>query len=226
MDGTALVLGGEGPVGGAWTAALGSRDAQRSAQPLGHAALSARTGAESDVLDAIATLLRDAKDWPGRDSLRIAVVDAHTGHVDAYTGHTEAFDADGQFTLLEAVEAVEAVEASCAVPLVRPPVTAAGRRWIDGGSRGTANLHRARGHRRIVAIAPTSAAPGPHPTAQRQAAELAAEGADILLLSPDRTARRAMGRNMTADARRPGAARAGHAQGTALAGKAAAIWHG
>ncbi|MET7847834.1 hypothetical protein ABZT48_06215 [Streptomyces avermitilis] len=77
-----------------------------------------------------------------------------------------------------------------------------------------------------MAIATPSVAPGPHPAAQRQAAELAAEGADILLLSLDRTARRARGRNMTADARGPGAARAGHARATALLGKAAATWHG
>ncbi|MFJ8503791.1 hypothetical protein [Streptomyces avermitilis] len=80
-----------------------------------------------------------------------------------------------------------------------------------------------------MAIATPSVAPGPHPAAQRQAAELAAEGADILLLSldrMDRTARRARGRNMTADARGPSAARAGHARAMALPGKAAAIWHG
>jgi NTE family protein len=43
-------------------------------------------------------------------------------------------------------------------------------------------------------------------------------------VTPDRAARRAMGRDMTSDARRPAAARAGHAQATALAASVPAIW--
>ena len=277
MHGTALVLGGGGPVGGAWMtgvlaglaeagvdlaradvvigtsagaifgtrlaagetprelyerqltradsthlrvtvaqtarflwAAMGSRDPQRSVQRLGRAALRARTGSESELLDAVGTLLRDARDWPG-PALRITAVDAVTGSL-------EAFDADAKATLLEAVAA------SCAVPFVAPPVTAAGRRWIDGGSRTTTNLHLAADHRHILAVSPIPTAVGPHPSAQRQAAQLAARGAEITLLTPDHASRRAMGRDMTADARRPAAARAGHAQVTALARTVDAVW--
>lgn len=43
-------------------------------------------------------------------------------------------------------------------------------------------------------------------------------------MSPDRTARRAMGRDMAADAPRPGAARAYHAQATALADAVSRLW--
>jgi len=43
-------------------------------------------------------------------------------------------------------------------------------------------------------------------------------------VTPDRAARRAMGRDMTADARRPAAARAGHAQAMSLAHTVAAVW--
>jgi NTE family protein len=192
-------------------AALGSPDSQRSVQRLGRAALAARTAAESDVRRTIATLLREATTWPTDTDLRITAIDAHTGSL-------EAFDAAGQVTL------VEAVAASCAVPIVWPPASAAGRRWIDGGSRATANIHLARGFRRVLAIAPLNSAPGPHPTAQQQAAELEAAGADILLVSPDRAALRAMGRNMAADTPRPGAARAGHAQATTLADAVSRLW--
>ncbi|MFE5003102.1 patatin-like phospholipase family protein [Streptomyces sp. NPDC056696] len=192
-------------------AALGSRDSQRSVRRLGRAALAARTAPESDVRRTLATLLRDATAWPADTDLRITAIDAHTGSL-------EAFDAAGQVTL------AEAVAASCAVPIVWPPASAAGRRWIDGGSRATANIQLARGYRRVLAIAPLTSAPGPHPSAQQQAAELAAAGADILLVSPDRTARRAMGRDMAADAPRPGAARAGHAQATALADAVSRLW--
>lgn len=193
-------------------AALGSRDPRRSVRRLGRAALRARTGPESELLDTVGVLLRGARDWPDR-ALRIAAVDATTGNL-------ETFDADSKVPLLEAVAA------SCAVPLVSPPVTAAGRRWIDGGSRTTANLHLSAGHRHVLAVAPIPTAVGPHPGAAQQAAQLAAQGAEITLLTPDRTARRAMGRDLTADPRRPTAARAGHAQGTALAHTVHAVWRG
>ncbi|MFE9174113.1 patatin-like phospholipase family protein [Streptomyces kebangsaanensis] len=193
-------------------AALGSRDPERSVARLGRTALSARTGPESQVFDTIGPLLGDVRDWPARE-VRITAVDALTGEV-------EAFDARSGVTLLEAVAA------SCAVPVVWPPVTVAGRRWLDGGCRSTANLQLARGCRRVVAVAPIPRAVGPHPSAARQAAELSGDGSRVVLLSPDRAARRAMGRDMTDDTRRPAAARAGRAQGVALAASVAEVWHG
>lgn len=193
-------------------AALGSRDPGRSVGRLGRAALRARTCPEAEVLATIGGLLGDARDWPGRE-LRITAVDAHSGR-------TEVFDSRSGVTLLEAVAA------SCAVPVVWPPVTVAGRRWMDGGSRSTANLHLARGYRRVLAVVPIPRAVGPHPGAAQQAAELTHAGARVCLLSPDRDARRAMGRDMTSDARRPDAARAGHRQATAMAASAADLWRG
>lgn len=192
-------------------AALGSRDPERSVRRLGRAALKARTGPESDVYDTLSRLLRGVRDWPGR-ALRITAVDALSGQL-------TAFDADCGITL------PEAIAASCAVPVVWPPVTLRGRRWMDGGSRSTANLHLARGHDHVLAIAPIPAAVGPHAGAEQQAAALTAEGAHVTLVTPDHTARRAMGRDMTSDARRPAAARAGHAQATALAGSVHKVWH-
>jgi NTE family protein len=191
-------------------AALGSRDPQRSVQRLGRAALKARTGPESEVFDALRPLLHKVGDWPG-PALRITAVDALSGQL-------RAFDADSDVTLLEAVAA------SCAVPVIWPPVTVAGRRWMDGGSRSTANIHLARGHHHVLAIAPIPAAVGPHAGAEQQAAALAAEGAQITLVTPDRAARRAMGRDLTSVARRPAAARAGHTQATALAPSVHAVW--
>jgi NTE family protein len=193
-------------------AAFGSRDPERSVRRLGRAALAARTAPASEMLHAVRELLRGATDWPAR-ALRIAAVDAATGAV-------AAFDADAKVGL------VDAVAASCAVPVVWPPVELDGSRWIDGGSRSTANLQLARGYRRVVAIVPIPAAVGPHPSAQQQAAELAAASAAVSLVCPDRPARRAMGRNMTVNARVPAAARAGYAQATALAATVADVWHG
>ncbi|MFJ9844333.1 patatin-like phospholipase family protein [Kitasatospora sp. NPDC101155] len=192
-------------------AALGSRDPQRSIERLARAALRARTGPESEVFGTVGALLGEARHWPERE-LRIASVDTRTGNV-------EVFDARSGVTLLEAVTA------SCAVPVVWPPVTVAGRRWMDGGSRSTANLPLARGYRRVLAVVPVPHAVGPHPSAQQQAADLSDHGARVILLSPDHAARRVMGRNMVDDTRRPAAARAGHAQATALAASVAEFWY-
>ncbi|MEE1782171.1 patatin-like phospholipase family protein [Streptomyces sp. SP17BM10] len=277
MDGTALVLGGGGPVGGAWLtgvlagladggidptaadtvigtsagavfgarlacgeparelyerqladldrvdmgvtaaqtlrflwAALATRDPERSIRRLGRAALTTRTAPAQDLHATVRTLLRDATAWPAQ-TLRITAVDARTGSV-------EAFDADS------ALDLADAVAASCAVPLVWPPAVALGRRWIDGGSRSTGNLQLAAGHRQVLALSPVPAAVGPHPSAQQQAAQLRAAGAHVTLIAPDAGARRAMGRNLTANARRPAAARAGHRQGAALAASVARTW--
>ncbi|GAA3055452.1 hypothetical protein [Streptomyces glomeratus] len=65
---------------------------------------------------------------------------------------------------------------------------------------------------------------GPHPSASREADELSDDGTHVVLLSPDRAARRARGRNRADDSRRPAAARAGHAQGVAVAASVAGIW--
>ncbi|MFJ5553507.1 patatin-like phospholipase family protein [Streptomyces sp. NPDC093225] len=191
-------------------AALGSRDPERSVRRLGRAALASRTVPESTVFETVADLLEGVREWPDRE-LRIASVDARTGAL-------EMFRADSGIPL------PAAVAASCAVPVVWPPVSVAGRLWMDGGSRSTANVHLARGHRRVVALAPVPKAVGPHPHAVAQGAELAAAGTRVAVLGPDRAARRAMGRNLLDHSRRPAAARAGFAQATACAATVAAIW--
>ncbi|MGI5456410.1 patatin-like phospholipase family protein [Streptomyces sp. CA-249302] len=194
-------------------AVLGSRDPEQSIRRLGRAALTARTATPAtEMTSAVRQLLRGATEWPTR-ALRIAAVDARTGEVGA-------FEAGGKAGL------VEAVAASCAVPLIWPPMELAGRHWIDGGSRTTANLQLARGYARVLAIAPVPTAVGPHPSAAHQAADLTAEGTAVSLLTPDPTARRAMGRNMTANSHVPAAARAGYTQATAVAESVAEVWHG
>ncbi|RMI92760.1 hypothetical protein BIU87_17485 [Streptomyces sp. ZS0098] len=191
-------------------AALGSRDSGRSIARLGRTALRARTGPESDVLDTVGRLLGEARDWPDRE-LRVTAVDARTGEVEAFDAHS-------------GVKLLEAVAASCAVPVVWPPVTVAGRRWMDGGSRSTANLQLAHGSRRVLAIVPIPRAVGPHPSATDQAARLTEDGARVTLLSPDEDARRAMGRTMADTARGPAAARAGYEQALRVVAEVAGTW--
>lgn len=193
-------------------AALGSRDPERSVRRLGRAALAASTSPASGMYDTVRTLLCGATDWPARD-LRIAAVDAVSGEVGVFGAGMKA-------------GLVDVVAASCAVPLIWPPVTLDGRRWIDGGSRSTSNIQLARGYGRVLAVAPIPKAVGPHPSAQQQAAELAAGGTAVFLVCPDRADRRAMGRDMTANARVPAAARAGYFRAADLAAGVAAVWHG
>ncbi|MFE2849985.1 patatin-like phospholipase family protein [Streptomyces lavendulae] len=191
-------------------AALGSRDPERSVRRLGRAALASRTAPESAVHGAVATLLDGVREWPGRD-LRLTAVDARSGAL-------EVFDAASGVTL------PEAVAASCAVPVVWPPVSVAGRRWMDGGSRSTANVQLARGHRRVVALAPIPKAVGPHPSATEQGAELAAGGASVAVLTPDRASLKAFGRNMLDQSRRAAAARAGRVQAASCVDTVRAVW--
>ncbi|MFD4661061.1 patatin-like phospholipase family protein [Kitasatospora sp. NPDC058444] len=192
-------------------AALGSRDPQRSAQRLGRAALASRTVPESDVHRAVAVLLAGVSDWPAAADLRVTAVDA----------------ADGELVVFDSASLVtlpEAVAASCAVPVVWPPVSAAGRRWMDGGSRSTANVHLARGADRVVAITPIPEAVGPHPSATEQGAELTADGSLVAVLTPDRASRKAFGRNMLDQTRRTAAARAGRIQAASCADAVRAVW--
>ncbi|MEV8098717.1 patatin-like phospholipase family protein [Kitasatospora sp. NPDC085879] len=193
-------------------AALAARDPERSVKRLARAALAARTVPEAEVFAAIDTLLDGVRDWPGRD-LRLTAVDVRTGALEVFTAD------DG-------VPLPLAVAASCAVPVVWPPVSVAGRRWMDGGSRSTTNVHLARGHRRVLALSPVPRAVGPHPGAAAQGADLAADGAEVLVLTPDRAARRAIGRNLLDASRRTAAAEAGRRQGTACAEAVAALLGG
>ncbi|MFG2296567.1 patatin-like phospholipase family protein [Streptomyces sp. NPDC048603] len=192
-------------------AALGSRDPERAIRRLGRAALAARTVPEAEVFAAVDTLLDGVRDWPRRD-VRFAAVDALSGALRT-------------FGVRSGVSLTEAVAVSCAVPLVWPAVTLDGRRWMDGGTRSTANVHLAHGYGRVVALAPVPKAVGPHPDARTQGAELAAAGSRVSVLTPDRAARRAIGRNLLDPRRRTAAARAGHAQGVTSAPAVAGVWH-
>ena len=65
-------------------------------------------------------------DWPDRE-LRLTAIDVATGQL-------VVFDRES------GVELVDAVAASCAVPGAWPPVTIAGRRYMDGGVASPVNL--------------------------------------------------------------------------------------
>jgi NTE family protein len=191
-----------------WAVAfLGRRDPQQGRARLGRMALAARTIPEAERRKVIEARL-PVHEWPERRMLVTAV--------DAETGEFTVFSRDSGVSL------VDAVGASCAVPGVWPPVTINGRRYLDGGVRSAANLDLADGYDRVVVLAPITAGTGPIPSVATQAAQLSAA---VAVVSPDKRAKQAIGRNALDPARRASAARAGRQQAAAVASVVADVWN-
>ena len=195
--------------GYAW-AMLRSRSHLSFRRRLG-AAARRRTAGEGQRRAVIAARL-PAHTWPQRP-LRITAVDTVTGEL-------VVFDRDSGVPL------VDAVAASCAVPLVWPPVTIDGRRYMDGGMRSATNADLAAGYERVVVLAPLPRGAGWLPSVSAHVADLRRGGAQVVVVSPDAAARAAIGRNVLAPARRAAAARAGLAQAAAEADAVRRVWLG
>jgi NTE family protein len=186
-------------------------DPVRAQARIGRMALAARTVPEADRRAVIAARLPSAQ-WPARRLLITAI--------DAVTGEFAVLDADSGVSL------VDAVGASCAVPGVWPPVTMAGRRWIDGGVRSPANADLAAECERIVVLAPLPRGMRAATAATHQAEALARAGRAVTVVSPDPDAVAAIGRNVLDPARRAPAARAGYAQAGPALDRVGTVWDG
>lgn len=123
--------------------------------------------------------------------------------IDAATGELRIFDRPSGVSL------VDAVAASCAIPVVWPPVTIDGRRYIDGGIRSCINADLARDHDRILVIEPFK---GPE---MRDVAPH--DPARMLFIGLDAASAAAIGNNPLDPDVRPACARAGHAQAASAA---------
>lgn len=148
-------------------------------------------------------------EWPERE-LKITAVDARTGVLRVFDRRS-------------GVPLVRAVAASCAVPGVWPPISAGGRRYVDGGVRSPANADLAAGYDRVVVIAPIARGIGPIPGVDAQVAGLRVH-ARVASVRPDASALQAIGRNVLDPAQRAGAARAGRAQAVSVAAEVRAVW--
>lgn len=175
---------------------------------LGRAALKARTVSEAERMAVFEQRL-PAKSWPERRLVITAV--------DAQTGDARNFDRDSGVSL------AQAVAASCAVPLVWPPVSIDGRRYIDGGVRSVTNADLAGGCERVVVLAPVTVALRRAGRIQNQLASLGPHVRSVVV-SPDANSRRAIGSNVLDPARRVVSARAGHAQAAGVAASVATVW--
>ena len=146
-------------------------------------------------------------DWPATP-LRIAAVEAMTGATTVFDQHS-------------GVSLIDAVGASCAVPLVWPPATVNGVRYVDGGIRSVANVDLAAGCDRVVVIAPIAVG---FRRADRPAVQAAALGVPHVVIAPTAEARSRMGRNPLDPAFRAPAAEAGRAHAAQEAEKVRAVW--
>lgn len=191
-------------------AALIPGNARRGRRYLGRAALRSRTVPEAVRREVIESRLRSAA-WPETRFLVTAV--------DAETGEPRVFDRDSGVSL------ADAVGASCAVPIVWPPITIDGHRYIDGGVRSIANADLATGCDRVVVLAPATFALRASMRISHQLSLLGA-GVQSIVVSPDAESRSAIGKNVLDPARRATAARAGRRQAGAVAASIKTIWSG
>jgi NTE family protein len=198
-------------VGGAWMqSARDARDPEDFRARMGAAALAAETMPESERIGIIRSRL-PVTEWPERRLLITAV--------DTATGKLVVFDRDAGVPLLLAVAA------SCAVPLVWPPVTIDGRRYMDGGIRSPTSADLAAGHDAVLVLAPIAWNDlGPLMPGLDSELRRLPPGRRVVVVAPDEAAVAAIGPNPLDPSRRAGAARAGMAQGAGVVEQASALW--
>jgi NTE family protein len=174
---------------------------------IGQTALAAPTVAEERRRAVIAARVPvDA--WP-ETAVRLVAVDAATGR-------ERVFDAGSGVSL------VDAVAASCAVPVIWPPVTIGGARYVDGGIRSAENADLAEGHD-VVLVLKAMAVEG-WDSLPPQVEELRATGSAVLVIRIDEVSLEAIGQNPLDPTTREPVARAGRLQGLALADEVGAFW--
>jgi NTE family protein len=191
-------------------ASFSSRDEAIVRGRIGRMALRARTAATADERRAVIAGRLPSHDWPARSRLVVTAVEASTGEF-------RAFDAGS------GVDLVDAVAASCAVPLVWPPIPIDGRAYVDGGVRSPVNADLAAGADQVVVLAPIARAARSSGRVDRQLATLG-PGVRTVTVTLDPAARRAIGRNTLDPVRRAPAARAGRAQAPRVADAVRAVW--
>jgi NTE family protein len=115
------------------------------------------------------------------------------------------------------VALVAAVASSCAAPLVYPPATIAGRRYMDGGIRSGSNADLARGSDRIVVITPGGASSFFGAALTAEVETLRGQGARVAVIEPDASAV-ILGPGALDPARRRAAAEVGYEQAATVVG--------
>jgi len=190
-------------------ATAGSRSPDELRRRIGDLATSTATVDESSRRAVIEARL-PCWQWPDR-IVSIVAVDVETGEEVVFDRHC-------------GVSLVDAVAASCAVPGVWPPVTIAGRRYMDGGVRSSTNADLAAGCSRVLVVSP---APPDAPTigTSSLADEIAkCRPAPVTVVSADTASMAAFGTNPLSPATRKPSAEAGRRLGRQQAALLAGSW--
>jgi NTE family protein len=166
-------------------------------QRIGAVAMAIETVPEPVRRNVIAQRL-PSHEWPDRE-IRLTAIDTATGEL-------VVFDRNS------GVQLVDAVAASCAVPGAWPPVTIAGRRYMDGGVASSVNLGVAVDHDVAVVLVP-SGVDVPSPFGAGPAAEIAAFDGALIAVYADDDSLAAFGPNPLDPRCRIDSAVAGRAQG-------------
>ncbi|WP_406814395.1 patatin-like phospholipase family protein [Mycobacterium sp. M23085] len=166
-------------------------------QRIGAVALATDTVPAPVRRDVIARRL-PSHQWPDRE-LRLTAIDVATGEL-------TVFDRDS------GVDLVDAVAASCAVPGAWPPVTIAGRHYMDGGVASSVNLAVAADCATAVVLVP-SGVDAPSPFGAGPAAEVSAFPGAAFAVFADADSLAAFGPNALDPGCRIPSALAGREQG-------------
>ena len=164
---------------------------------IGAVALATETVPEAVRREVISQRL-PSHDWPDR-VLRLTAIDTATGEL-------VVFDRNS------GVELVDAVAASCAVPGAWPPVTIAGRRYMDGGIASSVNLGVADDCEVVLVMSPAGV-DAPSPFGDGPAAEIDAFRGAAFAVFADDDSLAAFGPNPLDPRCRVGSAKAGREQG-------------
>jgi NTE family protein len=191
-----------------------ARDMRRRIGAIALEADAASDGTWSERWRATAASRLPIQDWPARRLLITAV--------DPVTGDGLALDRDSGVSL------ADAVAASTSNGFSTPAHRVGDRRFIDGGYRRNENADLAAGYARVLVLSPLGGRTM-HPLEwgmqlAAQVDELRSRGSHVETILPDEASLAAFGGNMMNLATRPAAARAGFAQGAALAASLTALW--
>jgi NTE family protein len=194
--------------------------ADQARAEIGAWALQAETVSEDEYIARFARSIGDYPEGSWPDRFACTAVDT----------------ADGAFVVWNkesGVDLARAVASSCSVPGIAPPITFRGRRYMDGGMRSPTNADVAKGFDVLflVAVSTGGGAGAAAPTADVFRRRIEGEvdtvrqsGSRTELIIPDAASLEAFGANLMDFGRRPGAARAGLAQGRSAAAKLRPAW--
>jgi NTE family protein len=190
------------------SAAEGATSPEEARQRIGAVARKAETVSAADRRAVIAARI-PLDHWSDRRVL-ITAVDTDSGELRVFDRHSR-------------VDLLDAIGASCAVPSIWPTVEIQGRRYMDGGTRTTANADLAAGSDPVLIIVP-SVENGPFGPPIPQDELDALSPARLLTIFADDAALAAFGTNPLDPSTRPASAEAGRALGRAVAAEIAAFW--